>query len=247
MIWGAMTALVSVLTLCLASCSNNNDDPAETKLEINKRELGEENSKTAVLGKDLHIECEILAESKIRSIRVALIQGNAETVLMKDFNSNKNYVGVINAHFHEHLELDGKLAAGTYRFILTVTDEKGKEVSWTDELTLKAPDPNAPKIEITSPNANNNTAEAGSKFTVKAEVTVKSAVKSIELEFHGDKEYPIEVSDYNGKTGTFEFSKEITVPAEAVAGEYHLHFTLTDTDGRTNTEEFEGFKITAKK
>ena len=182
MIWGAMTALVSVLTLCLASCSNNNDDPAETKLEINKRELGEENSKTAVLGKDLHIECEILAESKIKSIRVELIQGNAETVLMKDFNSNKNYVGVINAHFHEHLELDGKLAAGTYRFILTVTDEKGKEVSWTDELTLKAPDPN-----------------------------------------------------------------EITVPAEAVAGEYHLHFTVTDTDGRTNTEEFEGFKITAKK
>ena len=206
MIWGAMTALVSVLTLCLASCSNNNDDPAETKLEINKRELGEENSKTAVLGKDLHIECEILAESKIKSIRVELIQGNAETVLMKDFNSNKNYVGVINAHFHEHLELDGKLAAGTYRFILTVTDEKGKEVSWTDELTLKAPDPNAPKIEITSPDASNN-----------------------------------------GKTGTFEFSKEITVPAEAVAGEYHLHFTVTDTDGRTNTEEFEGFKITAKK
>ena len=247
MIWGAMMALVSVFVLSFISCSNDNEDENVSNVQITKTELGKENSKTAVSGKDLHIECEILAKAKIKSIKVSLLQADGKTVLSKDFSSNKNYVGVINAHFHEHIELESTLAAGTYKFVFTVTDGNGKEASWTEMLTIKAPDTNAPKIEFTVPNASKMTAAAGSKFTIEADVTVMSAVKSIELEFHGAKEYPIEVSDYNGRTGAFKFSKEITIPAEAAAGEYHLHFTVIDVNGRANTEEFEGFKITAKK
>ena len=52
------------------------------------------------------------------------------------------------------------------------------------------------------------------------------------------------MDDFNGKTGSIDFEKEITIPAECAAGKYHVHFTVEDADGRSTTEEFKGFNIT---
>ncbi|HEY9551606.1 MAG TPA: DUF4625 domain-containing protein [Prevotella sp.] len=246
-IYGAFAALLSVFTLSsLTSCSNDDDNSQSAKLEIAKTELGKENKKEAIVGSDLHVECEIVAEAKIKGIKVSLKQKDGKVVLEKDFGSNKSYVGVMNANFHEHLNLGHELAAGVYDFTMTVTDGNGQVKTWNEKLTLTAADANAPKIEITTPNAQNMTAAAGSKYTVEAVVTVTSAVKEIELEFHGKKEFPIEVADYNGKTGKINFKKEITVPADAEPGDYHLHFTVVDENGKKTTTGFKVFKITAK-
>ena len=236
-------ALLSFFTLSLTSCDDDDKPTAVANVTFSDVEVGKENSREAMVGKDLHVECGIKSEAKIKSIEMSLIQKNGTGSAYRIYTDGK-YVGVLNTKFHEHLELSAGLAAGTYHFTLTVTDANNAKKAYETDVTLKAVDANAPKVEILSPSASANSGVAGGKFTVKAKLTVKSAVKGIEIEFHGDKEYPIKVDDFNGKTGSIDFEKEITIPAECAAGKYHVHVTVEDADGRSTTEEFKGFNIT---
>jgi hypothetical protein len=81
------------------------------------------------------------------------------------------------------------------------------------------------------------------KLTITANIETKDPVDEVEIEFHGDKEYEMEVDGFKGKSGSFTFTKEITIPAECQAGEYHIHFTVKDNKGRETTEEIEDFII----
>lgn len=237
-------ALLSVFTLSLTSCDDD-DDVKTANVQITNTELGEENSKEALIGGDLHIEASIQSEAKIKLIELQIKQSNGSGLIYQQYNEKgyaNKYVGVLNTVFHEHLDIAKDFTPGKYHFTLTVTDVNGAKKTWEEDITFIAPDPNAPIVTF-EPAAESG--KAGSKLKIKATVTVKNPIDEIELVFHGDKgEFPQDIEDYKGKTGTVNIEKEITIPANAPAGEYHIHFTVKDSKGLKTTGEFEGFNIT---
>ena len=76
-----------------------------------------------------------------------------------------------------------------------------------------------------------------------------SGIAAIEVELHNgaagyEKTFEF-AGKYVGKTSAM-FHEHIAVPADAPAGEYHLHFTVTDAEGNSVTEEAEGLVVTRK-
>lgn len=72
MIWG-IYALIGLCLCTLASCKDDDDNRKnDNAISIKLNEVGEENSKEGMAGKDLHIEGEVIAQAKIKGIRVEL-------------------------------------------------------------------------------------------------------------------------------------------------------------------------------
>ena len=124
---------------------------------------------------------------------------------------------------------------------VTTVDNTTRYISEKIQLKKNTVDPKAPKI--TNLKVNKMTAAPNEKLTFQANIETTSAIKEIEVEFHGDKEHEIEVNDLNGKKGKITFNKELAVPAECKPGTYHIHFTVKDVDGRETTEEIEDFIV----
>ena len=84
---------------------------------------------------------------------------------------------------------------------------------------------------------------------MEADITAPLKIAGIEVELHNsDAGYEftsIFTGKYLGETSV-HFHEHIEVPADAPAGEYHLHFTVTDAEGNATTEEVEGIQITEK-
>ena len=237
---GAM-ALLSVFTMALTSCSDDNDAPTNGNIIFDDVEIGHDNSKVGTIGDDIHLEFEVKSSAKIKSIAVSFVK-DANNKVEKVYNSLK-YVGVLNTTFHEHLDLPETLAEGVYTCTITVTNEQGGVKTIIEKVNLlkKVVDPNAPKI--TNLKVNTMSGTANGKVTFTANIVTTSPIDEIEVEFHGDKEHEVEVNDYNGKSGNITFTKDITIPANCKAGTYHIHFTVKDTKGLETTEEIEDFIV----
>lgn len=236
-------ALLCMALFSFTSCDDDAKDKKEDAIKFSNIEIGKENSKEVVAGEDLHVEFNIVAENKIKSLVLFMADDKGKHLMEKPYTDMK-YIGVKNALFHEHVDVPANISAGEYRLVVLVTDEKGNINTVNEKIKVLTKDANAPVVAIASPTEGSKL-KAGSDLTVKAKITVKSAVKEIEIEFHGAKgEFPIEVKDYDGKTGTIDFVKVVKVPANAEAGEYHFHLTVTDADGRKTTGEVEGLEIT---
>lgn len=236
-------ALLSVFTLSLTSCSDN-DDPDVANVTFSNVEIGHDNSKKGTAGKGFHIECGIVSTVKIKSIEVDLKQKDGAASAHQMWTDAK-YTNVLEAAFHEHMHLPDNLPSGNYHFSLIVTDMSNARKSIETDITIEGVNKDAPVIKLKKPN-DGVTGIAGSEVAVEAQITVKNPVKEIEAEFHGADEYPVEIKGYEGKTGTFDLIKNITIPAECPAGEYHFHLTVTDSKGISNMEEVEVSIITKK-
>jgi uncharacterized membrane protein len=85
---------------------------------------------------------------------------------------------------------------------------------------------------------------AGEDLHLEAEIVAEGSIARIDVEIHpengGDSEIEKTYTDekYVGKKNV-EFHEHIDIPANAPAGEYHLHLTVTDKTGQTTTEEAE--------
>ncbi|MGG6545199.1 UNVERIFIED_CONTAM: DUF4625 domain-containing protein [Prevotella sp. 15_C9] len=245
-LFGAI-ALLGVFTFAMTSCSDDeNNDTA--KLELTHEEIGHDGE--ATIGKDIHLECEILAEAKIKQIEVEIKNKTGKTMLSRVFNTGK-YVGVLETTFHEHIDVPSTLPEGKYDVIIKVTDMNGQMKSVQGEVNfiVKTADVKTALLDPTT-HQPVTMAKAGDKVLVRAEV--KSMVEGknvneIELEFHGVKgEYEVELSPetlakYLNKSA-FTFEEVITIPKECKAGVYHFHFTVKAA-GHENTGEVEDFKI----
>jgi|LAHS01.1.fsa_nt_gb hypothetical protein len=143
-------ALLSVFTLSLTSCDDD-DDVKTANVQITNTELGEENSKEALIGGDLHIEAAIQSEAKIKLIELQIKQSNGSGLIYQQYNEKgyaNKYVGVLNTVFHEHIDIAKDFMPGKYHFTLTVTDVNSAKKTWEEDITFIAPDPNAPHRNV---------------------------------------------------------------------------------------------------
>ena len=91
---------------------------------------------------------------------------------------------------------------------------------------------------------NSKTGIAGSDLHLEGEITAENLISRIDIEIHQEDggDYKIEKSFTEGKyigVKNTHFHEHIDIPAETPAGAYHLHFTVTDQTGQTETKESE--------
>lgn len=247
----ATIVLFSILSFMLSSCDNDEPESTVSKPVATLAEVGEENCKTGVTGKDLHLEGELLAEGLIGRIDLAITSPDGKiTVLTKSWIDGSKYIGVRNTTFHEHVDIPADTPAGNYKLTFTVTDKLMQSGIFTSDLKIEVPKANAPKINITEAGeGNSKTAVAGEDMHFEAEISAPDKIAEIEVELHNtaagyEKVYKF-TGKYLGETSA-HFHEHLDIPADAPAGEYHLHFTVTDAEGNSTTEEVEGIQITTK-
>lgn len=129
---------LSVFSLFTTSCDNN-DEPNVSKPVATLAEVGEENSKTATAGKDMHLEGNLEAEGLIARIDVAVTSADGLTTVVAKSWTDGKYIGVRNTTFHEHIDISSETAAGEYVLTFTVTDKAGQSSVFKSSLNYKIP------------------------------------------------------------------------------------------------------------
>ena len=91
---------------------------------------------------------------------------------------------------------------------------------------------------------NSGIGHIGDDLHLKAEIVAEGTIKRIDIEIHQEEggKFEIEKTFTEGKyigVKNVEFHEHIDIPADAPAGEYHLHFTVTDAEGQQTTAEHE--------
>lgn len=171
------------------------------------------------------------------------------TILTKAWTDGK-YVGVRNTTFHEHVDIPAATPAGDYKLTFTVTDKAGQSSVFTSDLKIEVPVEGSPVINITEAGENNSkTAVVGGEMHLEAEISAPKKIDNIEVELHNTEAKYEKVFTFKEKyLGQAEahFHEHLQIPADAPAGEYHIHFTVTDAEGNSTTEEVEGVQITEK-
>lgn len=100
--------------------------------------------------------------------------------------------------------------------------------------------PQISALEIGS--GNNKTVQAGSDLHLEGDILAEALISKIEIEVHqeGGGQYKFTKAYTDGKyigVKNATFHEHIDVPANAPAGAYHFHFTVTDKAGNTTTIE----------
>ncbi|MFV0418931.1 MAG: DUF4625 domain-containing protein [Dysgonomonas sp.] len=90
---------------------------------------------------------------------------------------------------------------------------------------------------------NDRIAYIGTDVHIEATIVAEGLIKQIEVEVHQeDGSYKFEKiytdSKYVGAKNT-TLHEHLDIPSDAVAGEYHLHLTVTDQFGQSTTVEAE--------
>lgn len=132
-------------SLFTTSCDNN-DEPNVSKPVATLAEVGEENSKTATAGKDMHLEGNIEAEGLIARIDVAVTSADGLTTVVAKSWTDGKYIGVRNTTFHEHIDISSETAAGEYVLTFTVTDKAGQSSVFKSSLKITTPVEGSPEI-----------------------------------------------------------------------------------------------------
>ena len=245
----AATMLLCVTSFVLSSCDNDDPQPAVSKPSVALSEVGEENCKEAIAGKDLHLEGELQAEGLIARIDISIASADGKTTILKQSYTEGKYIGVKNTTFHEHLDIPADAADGAYKVTFVVTDKLGQSTTFTSDLTIKALDKTAPAITFKEVGEDNcHKGVIGKKMHLEAQIEAPHKIAKIEVEFHNtaaDYEHVFTYTDekYLGQTSVL-FHEHPMIPADAPEGEYHIHFTVTDANGNSTTEEAEGVIIT---
>ncbi|MDW5290251.1 DUF4625 domain-containing protein [Formosa sp. PL04] len=242
-------AIILSLGFFLQSCSSDDDGAITIAPIITNFEFGEgtdhSTDPVAERGTDLHLEAEIYAENVISSItlrihshdEITLSEGEVEWDFEQVY-TDASYQ-VINAVFHEHIDIPATAPAGEYHVELIVVDELGNSTESEGHLDVLAP------ITI-SDYEMDETVLRGNDFHVEFMVDAHNGIHEISVDIHahglevaaGEVEWDFEMvyDEFHDQTEA-EFHKHIDVPTTAPAGEYHVTFTIEDENGNIETYE----------
>lgn len=152
-------ALITVFSSC-----NKVEKPTITNLEV-----GLNNSLTAFIGADLHIEAEIVAEGTIDKITVEIHKkdGTGEEI-EEEFDE---FSGLKNTTLHKHIDIPETATAGDYHCHITVTDMEGNSTTEEVEITItEFIDEEAPVLTVSNAPANGQSFNNGETITISGTV-----------------------------------------------------------------------------
>jgi hypothetical protein len=123
-----MLALVSVMTMGLTACSDDDDNNTPAPV-IQVEEANIE-------GDELCVEADIVAQGRTAAILINICDATGQTVKVAQPVTNSKYIGVLNIEgFHVHVDIDGKNVAVGDQLKLTVTDANGRSTTAQKAIT----------------------------------------------------------------------------------------------------------------
>ncbi|WP_321345870.1 DUF4625 domain-containing protein [uncultured Draconibacterium sp.] len=137
-----LVAITLVMAVFFTACDD--DDTTIAKPEVMIMELGEGdshgNDHTGVVGSDLHVEVEIVAEGKIDVVQIVIHpEGEHKSAFENEWEVDTTYTkfsGLKNTTFHEHIDIAEWAEPGEYHFHFIVTDMEGNQSSAEAELEI---------------------------------------------------------------------------------------------------------------
>ncbi len=173
----ATTFAIALLGLVVFnSCKKEEESIA--KPQITLTEVGLENSHIGYIGSDFHLEADIIAEGKIKSVKVVIHPEGSGTWEFETIYTE--FSGLKNATFHKHLDIPLSADTGDYHLHFIVIDEQGNETVAESEFEIKQPtDAVAPTITITASPTANQTFANGQTISISGSISDNTALGGI--------------------------------------------------------------------
>ncbi len=178
-----LIAITFASGLFFTSCEK---DEKVAKPVIAIQELGKGdshgNDHIAIVGSDLHIEVDVVAEGKIDRIQVRIHPEGEhhEEGEHEEWEIDTTYTkfsGLKNTTFHEHLDIAFEAEPGEYHFDFIVTDMEGNQSSAEADLVIQLPDDAiAPVISISTSPTNNQVFGNGQTISISGLVSDDKAL-----------------------------------------------------------------------
>lgn len=171
-----MLAAFVMIAAAISSCKKEQETtlPAPTASNV---EIGTGNNKRGIIGKDFHLNADVMAGDKIDLVKVIISQKTTETYAAEwHFELEWDiYKGAKNTNVHKHFDIPADAPKGNYLFTLLVTDQNGTKLELTADLTIIA----ASDLAI-SPVFNTRTIPADNQVFKKGEtITARFSVDGV--------------------------------------------------------------------
>ena len=131
-------AALMMLLLIFTSCSSDDIEIELSEPTISNVEIGLSNNEIGVIGRDFHLNAEIVAGDKID-----LVQVNFDPIECETYDGTWSYElswdefkGVKNATVHKHFDIPEDAVEGLYNFTIIVNDENGTTLEEKRNITI---------------------------------------------------------------------------------------------------------------
>jgi len=127
-----------LITSIFYACKKNELEPELTKPTASNVEIGYANNKRAIRGRDFHLNADLIAGSKITSVKVMILQKVGQTYAANwTFELTWNeFNGVKNTNVHKHFTIPKEAPEGLYDFLFIVNDENGSKLELKEDFVM---------------------------------------------------------------------------------------------------------------
>lgn len=132
-------AAVFLFVATFTACKKDTQPEPELAIPtIDNIEIGLGNNQIGVIGKDFHLNAEILAGDKIENVQVKILPRSGETYIKpwKFEITWDQYKDAKNATVHKHFDISEDAAEGKYDFIIIVNDQNGTILEEKREINI---------------------------------------------------------------------------------------------------------------
>lgn len=134
----AVAMLVLAIGWLFIACSDEDKDPVMPAPIARNIEIGYDNKKEGVIGKDFHFNADVTAGDKIAEVSVRIQQKSGEQyadawgleLVWEEFE------GLKNTNVHKHFTIPEDAKAGKYDFIFTVLDTNEKKLEVIEDFEI---------------------------------------------------------------------------------------------------------------
>jgi len=133
--------LIAFTTSFAFSSCDDDPDPVLPAPTIENVEIGSGNNHIGVIGRDFHLNADIVAGDKIDFVQVKIEPIAGETYA-SDWRFEltwEQFKGAKNANVHQHFDIPEDAVAGKYEFIIIVSDENGTTLEEKAEIQIVDP------------------------------------------------------------------------------------------------------------
>ncbi|AWW32093.1 hypothetical protein DN752_19210 [Echinicola strongylocentroti] len=120
------------------ACSIEEENPELPVPTAKNVEIGYDNNKQGIIGKDFHFNADVQAGDKIAAVAV-LIQQKTDEEFEDEWSLSlewEEYEGLKNTTIHKHFTIPDDAIAGNYDFIFTVVDTNGETLELVEDFII---------------------------------------------------------------------------------------------------------------